>query len=258
MVHAGTGGVGQAAINIALYYNCTVFTTVGTPEKRNFIKKHFPQIPDNHIGNSRDVSFEHMVKRGTKGRGVDYVLNSLSEEKLIASIRCLATGGCFLEIGKFDLAKDNPLYLELMRKGASFHGIMIDKFFDDSVAKKVKLVDYLRIGVKNGSVKPLARTVFEINDVEKAFRFMGAGKHLGKVLIQIREEEPEYLANTKLRLFQGIPRYFCDPEGCYIITGGLGGFGLELADWLILRGARNLVLTSRTGIKNGYQAFRIR
>lgn len=53
-------------------------------------------------------------------------------------------------------------------------------------------------------------------------------------------------------------RYFCDPEGSYVITGGLGGFGLELADWLILRGALKLVLTSRTGIKNGYQAFRIR
>lgn len=53
-------------------------------------------------------------------------------------------------------------------------------------------------------------------------------------------------------------RYHCDPEGSYIIIGGLGGFGLELADWLVLRGARKIVLTSRNGIKNGYQAFRIR
>lgn len=53
-------------------------------------------------------------------------------------------------------------------------------------------------------------------------------------------------------------RYLCDPEGCYVVTGGLGGFGLELTDWLILRGARKVLLTSRTGVKNGYQAFRIR
>lgn len=40
--------------------------------------------------------------------------------------------------------------------------------------------------------------------------------------------------------------------------GGLGGFGLELADWLVIRGARNLVLTSRKGITTGYQAMRVR
>ncbi|CAG9771436.1 unnamed protein product [Ceutorhynchus assimilis] len=52
-------------------------------------------------------------------------------------------------------------------------------------------------------------------------------------------------------------RYNCDIDKTYIICGGLGGFGLELADWLILRGCKNLVLTSRNGIKNGYQAYRI-
>lgn len=53
------------------------------------------------------------------------------------------------------------------------------------------------------------------------------------------------------------PRYYCDSKKSYLILGGLGGFGLELADWLILRGARNLVLTSRTGIKTGYQRMRV-
>lgn len=38
----------------------------------------------------------------------------------------------------------------------------------------------------------------------------------------------------------------------------MGGFGLELVDWLILRGARNVILNSRTGIKNGYQSYRIK
>lgn len=45
----------------------------------------------------------------TDGRGVDLVLNSLAEEKLLASVRCLAKSGRFLEIGKFDLANNNPL-----------------------------------------------------------------------------------------------------------------------------------------------------
>jgi len=53
------------------------------------------------------------------------------------------------------------------------------------------------------------------------------------------------------------PRYYCDSKKSYLILGGLGGFGLELTDWLILRGARNLVLTSKTGVKTGYQRMRV-
>jgi len=45
----------------------------------------------------------------TNGRGVDIVLNSLAEEKLQASVCCLAPGGRFLEIGRFDLENNNYL-----------------------------------------------------------------------------------------------------------------------------------------------------
>ncbi len=51
--------------------------------------------------------------------------------------------------------------------------------------------------------------------------------------------------------FPAICRTFCLASHSYIITGGLGGFGLELAQWLTERGARKLVLTSRSGIRNG-------
>jgi fatty acid synthase len=109
LIHAGTGGVGQASIAIALHMGCTVFTTVGSKEKREFLKKRFPQLTDRHICNSRDTTFEQQVLTETGGRGVDLVLNSLAEEKLQASVRCLAKDGRFLEIGKYDLSNNNPL-----------------------------------------------------------------------------------------------------------------------------------------------------
>ena len=55
-----------------------------------------------------------------------------------------------------------------------------------------------------------------------------------------------------------VPRTICHPNKIYIITGGLGGFGLELANWLVDRGARSLVLTSRSGVRTGYQARKLR
>ncbi|XP_045466442.1 fatty acid synthase-like [Harmonia axyridis] len=258
LIHSGTGGVGQAAIRIALSYDCKVYTTVGTQEKRDFLKKLFPQLTDRHIGSSRDLTFERMVKQGTGGRGVDLVLNSLAEEKLQASVRCLAKGGRFLEIGKFDLANNNSLSMLMLSKGCSFHGIMLDQLFVAHPSVKTKVGRIMEDGIKNGSIKPLTTNIFKMDEIEKAFRFMASGRHMGKVIISIRKEEPEKNAIPPVVLSQAYPRFSCCNEKSHIIIGGLGGFGLELADWLIMRGARKLVLTSRNGIKTGYQSYRIR
>lgn len=257
LIHAGTGGVGQAAINLALYYGMKVYTTVGTKEKREFIKTTWPQILDNQIGNSRDNSFEEMIMRETNGRGVDVVLNSLAEEKLLASVRCLARGGKFLEIGKFDLTKNNPVALQLLLKEGSFHGIMLDDMFKGSRHTKEIFDQGILKAIKDGAVKPLTRHTFKEQEIEDAFRFMATGKHIGKVLIKIRNEEPTLVVPQK-RLIPAVKRFSSNPNASYIIIGGLGGFGLELADWLVLRGAKNLVLTSRKGITTGYQAYRIK
>ncbi|XP_025262580.1 fatty acid synthase-like [Camponotus floridanus] len=251
LIHSGTGGVGQAAIHLAIYEGCEVFTTVGSIEKRDFIRKTFPSIPEDHIGNSRDTSFEQMIIQGTKGRGVNIVLNSLAEEKLQASVRCLAKGGRFLEIGKFDMVSNNPLEIFAFSKGISFHGILLDKLFSAEPESKAIMWNKLKEGFKNGAIKPLCRKVFEKHEIETAFRYMAAGKHIGKIMIKVQRE------NELDAAILAYPRYYCLEHKCYIVIGGLGGFGLELTDWLILRGARNLVLTSRTGIKNGYQQSRI-
>ncbi|XP_071649697.1 fatty acid synthase-like isoform X2 [Temnothorax longispinosus] len=253
LIHSGTGGIGQAAIHLALHEGCEVFTTVGTVEKRQFIRETFPSIPEDHIGNSRDTSFEQMIMQRTKGRGVDIVLNSLAEEKLQASVRCLANGGRFLEIGKFDMVSNNSLDISIFSKDISFHGILLDKLFYSNAEQKSRLWKTITEGIKDGAIKPLCRRVFERNEIEAAFRYMAAGKHIGKIIIRVcKEEEPldaPLLAH---------PRYYCLEHKCYIILGGLGGFGLELADWLTLRGAKNLVLTSRTGITTGYQQSRVK
>lgn len=183
LIHCGTGGVGQAAIHLALHEGCEIFTTVGTPEKRKFIRELFPSIPDDHIGNSRNTTFEQLVLTRTKGSGVDIILNSLPGEKLQASVRCLAQQGRFLEIGKCDLVSDNTLGMLIFLKEISFHGVILENLFDPDVNKadKINLRNSLADGLKNGAIKPLVRKIFEKNEVEAAFRYMADGKHMGKV-----------------------------------------------------------------------------
>lgn len=82
LIHGGTGGVGQAAITIALQYGCEVYTTVSSNEKREFLKQRFPQLTDKNFANSRSANFEQYIRHITRGQGVDVVLNSLAHEML--------------------------------------------------------------------------------------------------------------------------------------------------------------------------------
>ncbi|EDV19161.1 uncharacterized protein TRIADDRAFT_34034 [Trichoplax adhaerens] len=255
LIHSGTGGVGQAAIAIALSKGCTVFTTVGTQEKREYLLERFSQLSKENIGNSRDLSFEKMVMEGTQGRGVDVVLNSLAEEKLQASLRVVARHGRFLEIGKYDLSNNTPLGMALFLRNISFHGILLDALFDEGNTEWPNVSKLLSDGIECGVVKPLKTTVFDREDLEGAFRFMAQGKHIGKVLIQVRNDDDSISKAINLK---SLARCHCDPVKSYIVTGGLGGFGLELAQWLVDRGARKIILTSRSGIRNGYQARKVK
>ncbi|XP_066519867.1 fatty acid synthase [Hoplias malabaricus] len=258
LIHSGSGGVGQAAIAIALSMNCRVFTTVGSKEKRAYLQERFPKLTEDSFANSRDASFEQHVLKHTEGKGVDVVLNSLAEEKLQASLRCLARHGRFLEIGKYDLSNNTPLGMALFLKNVAFHGILLDALFEEGNREWEEVSELLKKGIADGVVQPLRTTVFKRDQVEDAFRYMAQGKHIGKVLLQVRSEEGSSESAAARLGLPAICRTFCPASHSYIITGGLGGFGLELAHWLTERGARKLVLTSRSGIRNGYQAKRVR
>lgn len=139
LIHAGSGGVGQAAIQVALAYGLEVFTTVSTNEKKQFLLDNFSKLKEENIGNSRESSFEQMIRVSTKGKGVDFVLNCLSGELLQASLRCVKKKGTFIEIGKFDIQNETKIHLGHFGKRINFQAVFIDDLDSDEGAVKVKL-----------------------------------------------------------------------------------------------------------------------
>nr|GBO08793.1 Fatty acid synthase [Araneus ventricosus]GBO08799.1 Fatty acid synthase [Araneus ventricosus] len=83
LIHSGTGGVGQAAINIALALNCEIYTTVGTQEKKKYLRRKYPQIKEENVGCSRDTSFEKMIMERTNGRGQYYICITLTQQSFM-------------------------------------------------------------------------------------------------------------------------------------------------------------------------------
>jgi fatty acid synthase len=247
LIHAGTGGVGQAAIRVCLSLGCQIFTTCHQ-NKKSFLKELFPELDSMKILDSRSTEFEKQILKQTKGRGVDVILNSLADDKLQASIRCLASGGHFLEIGKYDLMRHTPLDMNILLKNTTINGIDLDQIFSEKLRFK-RVLSQLEEGIRQGIVQPLPRHVFDHNQIEDAFRFMGSAKHMGKVLIDMQN----MTSNNSKSPFHF--SFYHDPkeDGYFLITGGLGGFGLALLQWLFGRGVKKFLITSRRGVTSGEQ-----
>ncbi|KAI1292827.1 Fatty acid synthase [Halotydeus destructor] len=260
LIHSAAGGVGLAALYVCLNRKCTVYATVGSEEKKQYLLRTFPGLEADHVLDSHSLQFEHDVLSRTNGLGVDIVLNSLAGPMLKASLRCLAQNGRFLEIGKVDFARNSKLELFELQGNQTYEGILLDALTtEDDPSGKVRkvrqtLARLLAEGIATGEVVPLTRTMFDRDQVESAFRFMGSGKHVGKVVIRIRPDGQQ--VSTPL-CQPSLPRLTFDQNKVYIITGGLGGFGLELVQWMTTRLARRFVLTSRNGVKSDYQRYTV-
>ncbi|EFN67939.1 Fatty acid synthase [Camponotus floridanus] len=154
------------------------------------------------------------------------------------------------------MLNENRIDMSIFLKNTSYHGILLEMLFKDSEYKR-ETITLMSEGIQNGVVCPLPTTVFSQQSLEQGFRFMTTGKHIGKVLLKIRDEEPQKCMLPMRKTIAAISRTYMYPDKSYVLIGGLGGFGLELANWMITRGARFIVLVSRTGIRTGYQMLRV-
>lgn len=198
LIHAGAGGVGQAALYITLKRSANpgklVFTTCSAGKRDYLMEKFGPLgLKRENIGNSRNADdFEQLIMDRTDGRGVDMCLNSLSDEKLMASVRCVAQFGRFLEIGKYDLMKNTGLGMHCLLKNVSIVGIDLDQLLSplhETARRDWKIVyKFMKEGLESGEVVPLdVGGEFGTHEVTEAFRFMGGGTHVGKVVLRFDE-----------------------------------------------------------------------
>lgn len=122
LIHSAAGGVGSAAIQLCRHLGATVYATVGSPEKRQFLRETY-NVPDDRIFSSRTPGFGAGILEHTAGRGVDVVLNSLTGALLDESWRIVADGGIMVEIGKRDILDRNSLSMEPFHRNASFRAL---------------------------------------------------------------------------------------------------------------------------------------
>ncbi|MFD5301329.1 SDR family NAD(P)-dependent oxidoreductase [Streptomyces rochei] len=216
LIHAGAGGVGMAAVQLARHLGAEVFATA-SEGKWDVLREL--GLDGDHIASSRDVGFEEKFRAVTGGRGMDVVLNALAGEFVDASLRITAPGGRFLEMGKTDIR--DP---ETVGGGVRYRAFDLGEAGPE---RNKGLLGELLDLFAEGALRPLPVRTWDVRRAREAFRFMSQAKHVGKIVLTMP------------------PRW--NPEGTVLITGGTGALGGHLARRLATAGMRHLLLTSRRG-----------
>ncbi len=235
LIHAGAGGVGLAAIQLALDAGVEIFATAGSQLKREFLSS----LGVHHVMNSRTLSFADDVMRITNGEGVDIVLNSLAGLAIPKSLELLRIHGRFLEIGKRDIYGGSEISLRPFRNCISMHAVDMARMMSGAGIGPV--LSELGRMLTQRRIHPLPYRAFSMKDAIVAFRHMAQARHIGKIVLSRCAQMPTVVAGVSKEPFR------VEGDATYMVTGGLRGVGLVLAEWLVRKGARHLVLTSRSG-----------
>ncbi len=222
LIHAAAGGVGQAAVQIAQQAGAEIYATASTG-KWDFLRASGVK----YLMNSRTLDFAEEVMQLTDGKGVDLVLNSLNGDFIAKNLEILAPEGRFVEIGKVGIWDRTQITEK--RPDISYFPFDLLEVSNQDPELIATLFAKLRQQFVERRLQPLPHKVFPIQQADDAFRYMAQAKHIGKVVISMP-------AGNQI----------VKPDGSYLITGGFGALGLQVANWLIEEGAKNLILLGRS------------
>ncbi|KAL2813397.1 KR domain-containing protein [Aspergillus granulosus] len=250
LIHSACAGVGLAAIRVSEYISSTIYATVGSEEKVQYLMDRFG-IPRHRISNSRSADFLHDVMRETNGRGVDVVLNSLTGSLLHTSWECLASFGHMIELGKRDFLSNGQLNIGPFIKNRAYIGFDLTQVGKEAYhIYEAMHAQFESLNAEKELVPIRPVKVYKATEVVDAFRYMQQGIHTGKILVKMPEDPASLYCSAGQSLFS------LNPNASYLLVGGLGGLGRSVSTWMVEQGARHLVYLSRSaGLSDNDQAF---
>jgi len=225
LVHAGAGGVGLAAVQWVQAAGAEVFATASEPKQA-----YLRSLGVEHVFDSRRTAFGEEILAATEGAGVDVVLNSLTGEGFIdASLSCLRQGGRFVEMARRDILSEDEM--AAVRPDVGYWILELDVLKKTDPAWVGRVLRDVMAGISAGRLGPIVHSRWPLAEAGAALSFMRSAGHLGKIVV----------TNPPVR--EGRLR----ADRTYLVTGGLGGIGCAVADWLADRGAGAIVLNGRRG-----------
>jgi NADPH:quinone reductase-like Zn-dependent oxidoreductase len=253
LIHSASGGFGQASIQIAHLAGAKVFVTVGSQQKRDMLHQKY-EIPFDHMFSSRTTSFAKGIRRITNGKGVDVVLNSLAGELLRASWDCVASFGRFIEVCKRDIytwggSSLGGLPMRPFSRNIMFASVDLELFHTRPGLRDELLQSVMQLAIEGKISLAKSVTAYPASQVGQVLRMMQAGNHIGAIVIQFLDDDVLSVVSPREEI-----RF--DGNATYVLAGDLGGIDRSVSRRMARRGARHLILLSRSEVLNeAKQAF---
>lgn len=260
-VHLAASSVGQVAVRIAQRQNAHVYATRASPQEERFLVEALG-IPAENIFDFQDLTFGTAVVRATDGQGVDIVLNSLAGEDLLrASCECLALGGRFIEISQANFEANLNLPLQVFARNITFSVVDSTQLRPEVLSRVLKAVIKL---IGDGELQiPRPPPISNVSQLEQAFKEFQENETMSHIVITAGPEDviPVVGPFEHLHVFQNYqltdlpvqqfvkqqPPWSFDMSASYLVAGGFGGIGRAILQWMADRGAKQLIVPSRSG-----------
>lgn len=159
LVHGASGGVGIAATQIARAAGLTIIGTGGTDAGRKLIADHGAH----HVLDHRNPAYLDQILALTNGRGVDIILEMLSNVNLGKDLPLLAKYGRVIVIGSRGNVEITPR--ELMKRDADIRAMTLFNATDEELAS---IHAALAAGLENGTLRPVVGREMKLSDAAKA------------------------------------------------------------------------------------------
>jgi acyl transferase domain-containing protein/NADPH:quinone reductase-like Zn-dependent oxidoreductase/acyl carrier protein len=238
LVHGAAGGVGSAAIQVALVRGARVIGTARTDERRAQVLAAGAQ----HALHSRTLNFVDDVLRITNGRGADVVISTAPGEILRQNFTAVAEFGRIVEVGKADICNKGLLELANFDRNLSYHSVDLDRMYALRRPELRALIGEVYAKIRAGTYRALRYELYPAEQVAAAFDQVIRSSRTARVAVSLDDPPP-----VRPQLSEVV----IDPAARYLITGGFGVFGLATGRWLVGKGARRLVLLDREGARTG-------
>ncbi|KAA8567414.1 hypothetical protein EYC84_010432 [Monilinia fructicola] len=244
LIQSASGGLGLAAIQLARAKKAEVFVTAGTAEKMRFLTEQM-DIPATHVFSSRDPKDIKRMVLATDNGGFDVILSTSQGDMLYESIKALAPLGHLIDVSRLDVTSSKNLALELFQKSASFTSFDLGLVIERDLEFGGELMQSVKEQYEAGHIKPIQPyTVADISNLEQTLLHFSKGTHIGKIVISYQNP------SSTIRIQKSVTPAQFDPDARYILVGGLSSLGRSIVRFMSDRGAKDLVVWSRSGPNN--------
>ena len=187
LIHAGGGGVGHVAIQLAKLHGCRVVTTVGKPESADLCMRLGADV----VINYRETDFVKCVKDETNGRGCPVIFDTVGGETFDRSLDCLAVDGRLITcVG----SPSEKIAQKLFRLNATlgFEFMGAPGLYGVRLESHGEILRAAAVLVDQGKLRPHVSRVFNLEEVPEGHGLLEAGHVTGKLVLsrQVRADDP--------------------------------------------------------------------